>query len=155
MQQALLPGQELDEGAIRHHRLDLGLVDGTDFRLRHNALDPVHSLFQTFLGGTEDADLAKIADFFEIDRRTRLALYFLDDLSLWSDNGADEFLVDKDLHHPRCMRLYFRACRVDRAVHGLEDMQPAFAGLLQRLAHNVHAETIHLDIHLYSADPFA
>src|SRR6185503_6004029 len=91
-------------------------------------------------------------DFFQVDGSAGLPLYLLDDLPLWSDDGADEFLVDEDLHHSRSMRFHIGSRRGHALIHGVQYMKTSFTGLFQRCTHGVHAEAVDFYVHLYATD---
>ena len=52
------------------------------------------------------------------------------------------------------MRFHFSAGLRHRFIHGIQNMQPALASLFQCLAHDFHAQSIYLNIHLDSANAF-
>ena len=68
------------------------------------------------------------------------------------DHLAD--LVDRDLEADdlRCGVAHLVARRGDRAVHDLEDLQPGFLGLEQRLREHVGGDAVDLRVELQRGD---
>lgn len=104
VQQAAL-AVELDKHAVRHDRLDHCAVHIAHFRGEGDPADAVQGGIDGRFIGAGDVDDPFVADFGDIDDRSRFGLDLLDDLPTRADDGADVALVDQDLYDARRMRL--------------------------------------------------
>src|SRR4051812_9476726 len=141
--------EEVDEGAeIRglHHLAD---VDHADFRLRHDAADPVDRPLRLLDIAGGDGDGAVVVD---VD----LALGLLDDLADHLAAGADD-LADLLLRHAHGGDARRGGGDVvpgagQRLGHLAQDVQPPIPRLLQRDLHDVGRDGRDLDVHLQAGD---
>src|SRR5207249_4767464 len=124
---------------------DFAGVDLSHLRLRDDVADPVD---RRLCRGSVDGGDLDCAVVFDIDLGAGDLDDFADDFPAGADHLADLVLRDVDDGNSRRVATYRGAAGVDRLCHFVEDVHPPFAGLGQRLAHNLVGDRGDLDIHL-------
>ena len=143
--QPLLAGQDLDEGAEVHDPGHLAQVLLANLDVSRQALDPADRLLRRLAGGGCDLDGAVVLD---VDLGARLGGDLADHLAAGADHVAD--LVDGDLHGVDARRVgrQLAAAGADHRGHLVQDEEPANPGLLERITHDLGCDAGDLDVHL-------
>ena len=131
VQQAVLAGHELHEGAVRHDGRDLALVRLADLGHGHDGTDGAQGSVDRLLVRSGDLHDAHVVHLVDGDRGARLLLDALDDLSARADDGADELLADGEGLDARGVRLKLDARLGLRLDDLVKDMQASLLGLCQ------------------------
>ena len=150
MHQAVFARQDVDERAKVHELRHLALVDLAHFDVRRQVLD---ALARRVVGGFVigvDLDDAVVV---YVYGRARLLGEGADGGAALADHIADLVRVDLDGGDAGRMLGHLRARFGEDAVHLLQDVQASLPGLLQRRAHDLLGDAVHLDVHLQGADP--
>src|SRR6476469_522529 len=150
VQQAVLAGQQRDEGAEvgrLHDGAEVALADLGHRRVGDRVDRGASGLGRLTVGRT-DVDRAGVLD---RERRARVVLDLVDDLALGPDHLAD--LVDRhlDADDPRSVDRHLLG-RVDRLAHHLEDGQARVAGLGQRGGQDLGGDPVELGVELERGD---
>src|SRR5438552_2334699 len=145
--QAILVGHDLDEGAEGHDAHHLALVILADLDLAGQVANNLLCLGRRLAIHRPDHDATVVLD---VD--TGHARVF-DDLADHLAAGADHFpdLVGMDLDgdHPRCVLRHRGARLADRGVHLVHDEEAALLRLLDGARHGVDADALDLHVHLH------
>src|ERR1017187_4394065 len=152
MQEAIPVGHDLHESAEFFDANDLAAVDLADLDFRRDRFDLLDGPVGGFAIRREDVDRAVVFDIY------LAACGFhdtLDDLALWSDDGADLLGVDVNGGDARRVLGEFGAVGLDRFFHLIEDQAARFAGLLECLLRQLQAQTVQLEIGLEAGDALA
>ena len=147
--EAVLGAEEVHEGAEVHHLDDGAVVDGADFRIVGDRLDPVDRRLDRLRVGGGDLHRAVVLD---VD----LGAGLLDDLADHLAAGADHFadLVGRDVEHLDARRVLAElgARLRQRLRHLAEDVHAAVLRLGQRDLHDLFGDAGDLDVHLQRGD---
>src|SRR3989344_1076771 len=143
--QAVLAGQDGDEGAEVHELGNLAFVDHADFDIRGELLDAAHGFLRGIVVGRGDLDRAVVLD---VDGAAGLLGERADGRAALADHVADALRVDLDGDDARGVLGEFGARRGNHPIHLAQDMQPAFLRLLERDIHDFLVDTFDLDVHL-------
>src|SRR5437870_288705 len=147
--QAVLAGQHLNEGAEWHDAHDLALVELTDLDLVCQSPDPVDRLLARDLVDRRDEYAPVVLD---IDLCAGLFGDLADRLSSRADHVADLVGVDQDRGDAGRVGAHLGPrLRQDRK-HLVEHEQPRLTSLLQRLGHDLVGQALDLDVHLEGRD---
>src|SRR5438445_2727856 len=147
--QAVLSRQHFDERTERHDPHDLAFVDLADLDLVGEPLDPVDGLLAALLVDSRDEDTAVV---FHVDLRPGLFGDLADHLASGADDVADLVGVDEDGRDARRVGAHLGARPRQHSEHLVEHEQTRFAGLLQRLGHDLVGQALDLDVHLERGD---
>src|SRR5688572_5470787 len=112
--EAVLSGRDLDEGAERHHAADDPLVDAPDLRILGDPANDLAGAVPVGPAEGRDPDLAGILD---VDLGSRLGADLLDHLAAGSDDLADLVRVDHHDVDARRVRRQLGARRRDGRFH--------------------------------------
>ncbi len=93
-----------------------------------------------------------VAFFLDSDDCTRLFLDALDDFSARADDSSDEFLRNNQCLDAWHVRLVVFAWRRDCFVDDSEDVQTAFASLVEGFLKDFVGKSVALDVHLCCSD---
>src|SRR5262249_52908747 len=148
--QAVLAGQDLDEGAEVLDRRDAALVDLADLDPFSHGLDAVPGRLGAGGIGAGEGDDPAILD---VDLGAGLLLEAADRLAARADDQADLVGIDLDLDQPGGVGRDLRPRPLDRPEHRPEDLQAGLAGLLERLADDRLADPLILQVELDAGDP--
>ena len=145
MQQAVLTGRELDEGAKVLDANDFALVDFAHFGFFDDAKD---GSFRGSACSALDCGNMDRAVFLNFDGSARLVLDAADDLAARADDVAN--LVDRDVDglDARRERRELRARFGDLLEHRVQDVRTAVVGLLERTGQNLDGQALGLVVHL-------
>src|SRR5690554_3499376 len=130
MQQAVGARSDLEEDAVALHAAHGAGIFGADLRLRRQALDDRDGLLHGLGVGRSDRHGAVVA---HVDLHARLIDDRLDHLSARSDDEADLIRLHLQRRDARRVPIELGARRVEDLIHLTEDMEAAFARLLERL----------------------
>ncbi len=155
MQHAFLTRHDLDDRAEAQDITHGAFVFFAFFGDRHDTLDDAKRGFRVFLVGGGHRYVADAIAFFDLDLGARFPLDALNDLATGPDDGSDKLGVDRDLREARRVGRHFAARLVEHLGHLVEDVQPAFAGLVEGAFEDLLGQTGHLDVHLAGRDPGA
>src|SRR5688500_17369430 len=150
VKQALGARHDLDECTECRRALDDAFVRLADDRLGGERHDHLARALHRLATDRGDRDRSRVVD---ADLGARLVLDAADRLPLRPDEITD--LLGADLHGDDARRVWREVCTRlgERLLHLAEDVQPALAGLVERLDHDLEVETLNLDVHLDGRDP--
>src|SRR4029079_6566239 len=138
-----------DERAEVHEPRDLALVNSPDLDVRGDQLDPLLRCAPGLAVDRRDLDGAVVLD---VDRGAR----FLGDPANHRAALADDLanLLRVDLHGDDRRRPFrhLLARAANHLVHLAEDVEPALAGLRERLGHDLAGDAEDFDVHLQRRD---
>src|SRR5690606_18883039 len=134
VEEAILARQDLDEAAGRDDRLHPAEEDVANLGHLRHALDRVDRLAGALLVDSADEDGAVVLD---VDLGAGRLLDPADHLAARADDLTDLIRSDLDTVDPRRVRGHLRPRLRQHRVHLVEDVEPAAARLLERLAHDL------------------
>ena len=130
-------------------RSDPALVDPADL----DAFGHGHDLVAGGLGPRGlRAGKGHDAVVFDVDLGAGLFLQAADRLAAGADDQADLLGIDLDLDQPRGIGRDLLARPLDRPQHGSQDLEPGLVGLLERLADDLLADALDLEVKLDARD---
>src|SRR5690554_687503 len=143
--QAVLAGQDADEGTEINDTLDLASVDLADFRFSSNTVNPCLGSIGGIFAGSEDLHGTVIGD---VDGSAGFFADTADGCATLADHVTD--LVGIDLHadHGRRVGGQFLARGRQHLVHLTEDIQTSIVSLVQSQFHDLFGDALDLDVHL-------
>src|SRR6478609_8088462 len=149
VQERFVVRQDLDERAEVDQALHDAVIDAAHFRLGREAFDDGQRALDGFGVRARNRHRAVV---FDVHRAARLVDDAFDRLAARADDDADLVRLDLDRRDARSMTIDLGAGRRQRVEHAAQDVNAAFACLLQRLLHHVAAEAGDLDVHLDGGD---
>mmetsp|Transcript_7735 Transcript_7735/g.13271 ORF Transcript_7735/g.13271 Transcript_7735/m.13271 type:complete len:234 (+) Transcript_7735:553-1254(+) len=149
MQQPLLVGEELDEGAEAGDGLDGALVRVAQLRHHADALDRTHRpLARLVVRAAHLNHRPLVVLLHNHDLGASLFLDALYGLAALADDGAHELTGNWERLDARHKRLHGRACLVLALVHTVQDVRPAALRLSYGFPEQMPVQAAHLDVHL-------
>src|SRR5438552_3232365 len=152
VQQSVLTRQNLDERAVRLDALHRTLVVLADFRRRGQAFDDVDGSLRGCSIDRRHGDFAVVLD---IDLGSRLFDDPADRFAAGADDVANAILRNENRIEPRRELGELGLRFGDDVVHLVEDEQPPFLRLLERLSHDLAGNAGDFDVHLQCGDSLA
>src|SRR6202166_573370 len=147
--ETVLRPKEIHEGAEIHHLDHLAVIDFADLRLGDDGLDPFERCANGLAVGGGDLHGPVVLD---VDLGARLLHDFADHLAAGTDHFAD--LVGRNVNYfdARRMLAELVASAGYRVAHLAQNMQAAFARLIERDTHDLLRDAGDLDVHLERGD---
>ncbi len=149
MQEAIGVGEDLDEGAEVRDALDGALVDHANLGLSDQALDDVEGTAHGALVGGRHVDGAVV---FDVDLDARLVDDALDGLATGADDDTDLVGLDLDGGDARGPLGHGLSGSGQGLEHLAEDVQTAFASLIEGGGQHFAGQALDLDVHLDGGD---
>src|SRR6185295_384684 len=143
--EAVLAGRDLDEGAKRHHPPDRALVDAADLRVLGDGPNDLPGSIAVGTAEGRDPNLSRVLD---VDLGPGLGADLLDHLAARSDHFADLVGIDHHDVDPRSVRRQLGPRLGDRRIHDVEEMHPRLPRLFQGVRHQLIGNARDLDVHL-------
>src|SRR5581483_8161721 len=149
MHQAVGAGQYLDEGAELDDLAHGAFVDAADLGFGGDALDHLDGFLGALFVAGGDHHRAVVLD---VDLDAGRFDDAADDFAARADDLADLVRFDVQRDDARRVAGNVAARRRQGGVHDAQDVEPAFFGLVQRLAHDLAIDAADLDVHLQRSD---
>ena len=147
--EAVLAGQDIDEGAEIHEFGHPAFIDPAYLDIRRDLFHPLQGRVAGGLVGGRDLDGAVVLN---INGRAGLLGDRADRGTALADHIAD--LVRVDLYGGNARRKFghLGLMRGQHRVHFFQDMQAPLFGLMQRGLHDFPRDAVYLDVHLQCGD---